>query len=182
MDDKTALKHLRKADEGALEWIIEKYSPYVGTIIWNILGERLPHSDLEEVAADTFMALWRNASNIRSDNLKSYLGSIARNRAISRLQTARMELPLEDDLLDISCSDPADLLHQKELHQALRRAVADMTEPDREIFLRHYYYCQKLSQIASEMGIKESTVKTKLRRGRVMLAESMKKRGYSLEN
>lgn len=182
MDDKSALKALRKSDESALEWVIEKYSPYVGTVIWNVLGDRFSPCEHEEVAADTFMALWRNSKKIHSENLKSYLGAIARNRALSRLQSTRIEIPLEKDILDVTCDDPADLLQQKELHSILNTAVLDMTEPDREIFLRHYYYCQKVSQIALEMGINESTIKTKLRRGRLALAKYLKKRGYYLEN
>ena len=48
-----------------------------------------------------------------------------------------------------------------------------MSHPDREIFLRHYYYCQTVSQISGEMGINVSTVKTKLRRGREKLRKQL---------
>ncbi len=44
-----------------------------------------------------------------------------------------------------------------------------MGQPDREIFLRHYYYAQTVQEISRETGLNESTVKTKLRRGRMRL-------------
>ena len=51
----------------------------------------------------------------------------------------------------------------------MREAVLAMPYPDREIFLRHYYYGQKLEAIAQEMDMNLSTVKTRLRRGREKL-------------
>ena len=41
--------------------------------------------------------------------------------------------------------------------------------PDREIFLRYYYYDQKISEIADEMDMNAETVKSRLRRGREKL-------------
>lgn len=51
----------------------------------------------------------------------------------------------------------------------MRRAVNTLGDPDREIFLRHYYYAQTVSEISHQMRLNESTVKTKLRRGRARL-------------
>ena len=58
---------------------------------------------------------------------------------------------------------------QKEEQQLVRRAVDGLGEPDREIFLRHYYYAQTVSQISREMQLNPSTIKTKLSRGRQRL-------------
>ncbi|MEF9971380.1 MAG: sigma factor-like helix-turn-helix DNA-binding protein, partial [Oscillospiraceae bacterium] len=63
-----------------------------------------------------------------------------------------------------------------------KRAVLAMELPDREIFLRHYYYYQALAQISVEMEINVSTVKTRLRRGREKLKEILHEGGYSLGN
>ena len=42
---------------------------------------------------------------------------------------------------------------------------------DREVFLRFYYYYQKTADIAADMGLNESTVRTKLNRGRAKLRD-----------
>ena len=49
------------------------------------------------------------------------------------------------------------------------RMLLSLEPADREVFLRRYYYCQKLGDISREMGLNESTVKSKLRRGREKL-------------
>ena len=48
-----------------------------------------------------------------------------------------------------------------------------MEPTDREIFLRFYFYCQKISQIAAAMELKENTVKSRLSRGREKLKASL---------
>ena len=51
-------------------------------------------------------------------------------------------------------------------------------EPERSIFLRHYYLYQSTGQIAEDMGINRNTVTTKLRRGRERLKEELRKEGF----
>jgi len=51
--------------------------------------------------------------------------------------------------------------------------VLSMTQPDKEIFLRFYYYCQSISVIAEKMGMNQSTVKTRLKRGREKLRQHL---------
>ena len=38
MDERDALKKMICKDEDALAWFIDRYAPYVSTIIYNILG------------------------------------------------------------------------------------------------------------------------------------------------
>lgn len=58
MDEHDALKKMVCKDEDALAWFIDRYAPYVSTIIYNILGSFVDSSDLEEVASDVFLTLW----------------------------------------------------------------------------------------------------------------------------
>ena len=64
---------------------------------------------------------------------------------------------------------PKTQIEKRELNLAVKRAVLAMPHPDKEIFLRFYYYCQTMEEISREMQINLSTVKTKLRRGRARL-------------
>ena len=57
----------------------------------------------------------------------------------------------------------------------VRRAVFSLPPPDKEIFLRHYYYAQTVREVAAAMGLNESTVKTRLRRGRDKLKQLLTK-------
>lgn len=182
MDESELLHRLRRYDERALAEVIDRYTAYVSTIIFNIIGLSACTSDVEETAADVFVALWNSADKVMPGKLKAYLSAVARNKALERLRRAGAELPLEEDCAVVSASCPERELESRELAQFLRRAVMEMGAPDREIFLRHYYYCQRVSQIASELDMSVSTVKTRLRRGRLKLKNILNEGGYNLED
>ena len=175
MDENTALGLLCSGDEAALGWFIDRYTGYVTTIIRNMLLPRLPETDVDEAVADVFIALWKNAGRIRAGGARAYLAGVARNKARDALRAARAELPLEDDALSIPVSGPDEALTESELHERTRRAVDAMEEPDREIFLRHYFYCQGVAEIALALDMNTNTVKTRLRRGREKLREVLTK-------
>lgn len=167
MTEAKALKELKKGSEEALEWFIQTYTPYVTTIIYNIIGNSMDENDVEEVVSDVFFALWRNADKVCLP--KGYLGTVARNMAKNKCRQLGHDLPLEDQILIVDELTPETRIEKKELRRAVKKAVLDMRHPDREIFLRFYYYCQTLEEISVEMNINLSTVKTKLRRGKARL-------------
>lgn len=171
MTERKALKELRKGSEEALGWFISQYTPYVTTVIYNIIGTYMDTADIEEVAADVFFTLWENASAVHS--VKGYLGTVARNKAKNKLRERKAELPLMEQILVVDGLDLEHLAEEKELSVAVKRAVMAMPQPDREIFLRFYYYYQELGDISSEMEINLSTVKSKLRRGRAKLKQAL---------
>ena len=64
MDERNALRALKKRDESALVWFVTRYTAYVNTILSSIAGDILTVRDLEEMSSDVFMVLWRNAGRI----------------------------------------------------------------------------------------------------------------------
>ena len=182
MDERHALRGLKQHDQAALAWFIERYAPYVNTIVFNIIGDKMSVGDVEEVSSDVFLALWKNAGKVRPGKVKAYLSGIARNMAKDRLRRSGTELPLEEDALTVSGTDIQHDLEIREQARLVKQAMLNMEYPDREIFLRHYYYCQPLSQIGSEMEMKLSTVKTRLRRGRGKLKDELIKGGFCDED
>lgn len=171
MTEKQALKELRSGSEDALGWFIHQYTPYVSTVISNIIGTYMAPADIEEVAADVFFTLWENADTVHS--VKGYLGTIARNKAKNKLRELTDDLPMKDHILIVDEMDPEHRMEQKELAAAVKRAVMAMRQPDRDIFLRFYYYYQSLEEISQETGIGLSSVKSRLRRGRLKLKQTL---------
>lgn len=167
MTEAAKLKKLRNGSEDALAWFIQKYSGYVTAVVFNIIGSSMDMADVEEVVSDTFVELWRNAEAVYS--VKGYLGTIARNKAKNMARKVGSDLPLDENILVIDDATPEGHYEKKELATAVKRAVIVMPPPDKEIFLRYYYYYQTLEQIAAEMDMNLSTVKTRLRRGREKL-------------
>ena len=169
MNEAKALALLKKGDEEALEWFIDKYSAYVGTVVSNILQGSMGHEDVEEVTSDVFVTLWRSAEKLYPLNLKGYLSRVARSLSMQKLRDKEIELPLDEDILILDDDSEFDRVAKEEQDDMVRNAVYSMAQPDKEIFLRFYFYYQSVSVIAKQMQMNPSTIKTKLRRGRERL-------------
>ncbi len=172
MTDEVILRRMRKGDPAGLEQLMNRYIPYVSAVTWNILKGAMTAEDAEEVVSDVFLAAWEQAQRLRSDRVKAWLGAVARNKARNKLRQMGRDLPLEEDILELPDEyTPANQAELAEERRQVRLAIDRFGAPDREIFLRHYYYAQTISEISACMSLNESTVKTKLRRGRMRLKE-----------
>ena len=171
MTESTALRNLKRGDTQALGWFIHKYTPYVTTVVHNIIGNSMDRADIEEVVSDVFVALWQNADKLHSP--RGFLGTTARNKAKNKAREKKLTLPLEEEILVIEELDPEAQIEKRELSAAVKRAVLEMGQPEKEIFLRFYYYYQTLEEIAEDLKLPLSTVKTKLRRGRIKLKQAL---------
>ena len=121
MEESEALERLQKGEEQALEWLIDRYAPYVNTVVYNIIGGVVPPGDVEEASADVFLVLWRNAEKIQPGKVKAYLGAAARNKAREKLRGLGRTLPLEEDALVMD--HPEHQLERKEQAELVRGAV-----------------------------------------------------------
>lgn len=179
MNETKALRRLRRGDEAALVWLLDRYAPYVNAVLTAVLG---PDPDREELASDVFLALWTHAGQVEPGKVKAWLGAVARNKARDALRRRKPDLPLEEDVLPLTVPGPEETISQAEQACFLRTAVLAMEETDRDLFLRHYYLCQTVAVIAAETGMNPSTVKTRLRRGRAKLKELLTEGGYGDED
>ena len=79
VDEAGALAALKKGDENALTWFMERYAAYAAAIINGIMLPRLTPADAEEALADVFVSLWRRAAERDSPG-----GSLQRLRLAAR--------------------------------------------------------------------------------------------------
>ena len=167
--DRKLLAALRAREPRGLEEAIGRYSPYVAGVLRKVLGQLGTQEDLEELSSDVFVALWQSAEGLREDSdLKLWLGVVARNRALKHLRALRLELPLEDAFLP--GPEPTRFWERQEETQLVRQALLRLSPTDRDIFLR-----QTVARIAEELGMNPSTVKSRLKRGREKLRNTLKK-------
>lgn len=171
MRDEKAVRLLKNKDPDGLKGLMDRYIPYVSSVVWSILGHAMTAQDAEEVVSDVFLAAWNQAEDLQSGKVKAWLGAVARNKAKNALRKAGFDLPLEEDVLEIPDDSPFEKLDRQEEAEAVRQALDTLAPKDRLIFLRHYYYGQTVADISREMKMPQSTVKSRLRRGREKLKE-----------
>lgn len=126
MNERILLMRLKHKSERALTEVIERYTAYVTTIIREILNDKATAEDVEELVADTFIALWTTAERIdyiHYSSLKAYIGMIARNKAKDFLRMHKnINLELYDDVLIIDDGVEKKIL-QKEQQQYIKNLL-----------------------------------------------------------
>ncbi len=172
MTEAAALARLQRGREDALAWFIDKYTAYVSTVIRYIIGGSMTEADVEEVASDVFLELWKQSACVSPSSVRPWLGGVARNKARQKLRERGLTLSLDEDLIAID-DDLCANLEQEERDRLVRAAVCAMEPTDRELFLRYYFHGQPIAAISKETGIPESTVKSRLRRGREKLRAAL---------
>lgn len=166
--------------EREFEKIIDGYTAYVVTVISKVAKERLNREDIEELASDVFAKLWerKNELNIQEGKEKAYIGASAINHTLNLLKKRGLlsTIPLEEDVISDNAT-PEKVLLEEEEATTIRQVIESLPEPDDEIFIRRYFYFEKIIDIARALNMKEQTVTTKLHRGKQKLAKLFKERG-----
>ncbi len=163
-DEVRLLMQLKNKERGSIDKAIEVYTPYLGTVLYNMVGNRLPKEDIEEIVSDVFVMLWKNAEyiDLKKGTMKSYIAAAARNFALKRLNKKKDCACLDD----IEISDNRSAADEILTGSAVWNAVMSLGEPDNEIFVRYYKFNERLKDISKATGINISTIKTKLSRGK----------------
>ena len=174
MTEEKLLKGLKNHRPEALETLILQYNRYASAVIASILGPNCCREDVEELASDVFVAVWNHAETLNPGKVKAYIGVTARNAAKSFLRKQK-HLPMDDDevFAMTSGTTPEHTLLKKEQAELVQKAVDSMSQPDREIFLRYYYYFQTSEQIGKAMGMGAGAVRARLMRGRETLKRAL---------
>ena len=168
MDEQNLIMRLQNGERQALEEIIQTYTHYLTAVAARALGPAPSREDLEEVISDAFLALWRFRDQLVT----------ARNLAYTKGKSRRETEEIPPHLPD-GRPGPEELAERQALHRQLRQLVEEMEEPDRTLFLRYYFQEEPLHQVADALGLKESTAKTRLARGRQRLKLALTRKGGS---
>ena len=171
IDEQYLIQQIKTGSQKALETVIDRYGSYVKAIAANIIKPSMTDADVEEVVSDVFLSLWSHPGDPDRGSLKGYLAAITRNKARDRLRRFHIEIPLENDFLEVPVEDSCRQIELAQLKQAVKQMVDRLEEPDRTILLRYYYFYQKTDAIARDMGMNPATVRTKLARSRQKLKE-----------
>ncbi|MDE6731943.1 MAG: sigma-70 family RNA polymerase sigma factor [Oscillospiraceae bacterium] len=177
--EKRLAAKLKKGDTAALKGIIDRYTGYVRTVIRNFSRGILSEQDVDELCSDVFYSLWQHRETLDARlGFRSYLSAIARNAVKDRFKSAKP--PCEDiSELDIpsefSVEDAAQL---SETMRCLDKGLEELSEQEREIFARYYFYGESTPQIAKKLNLAEGVVRSKLSRTRSKLKEYLTERGF----
>lgn len=183
LDDLQIVDLYWRRDPDAISQSLQKYGAYCFRVAKNILSSR---EDAEECVNDTWMRAWNSMPENRPAYLGSFLGTITRRLACSRLRrdTAQKrgggQIPLvleelEQCLPAVPGADRA--VEARELERAINSFLHTLPARECSIFLRRYWYAESIEGIARRYDIRQNTVKSSLYRSRQKLKNYLEKEG-----
>lgn len=179
MKDKKELKNYIVNNCIDLDTLIDDYTPYLRTIIQNMVGNNLSEEDKEEIIIDTFFILWkRYKENYFINSLSSYIAGITRNLIKEKLKTLKYNINIEqcENLAEYSKLD----IYVEEITEIneLYKNINSLKEVDIKIIHMFYYSNKSIKDIAKELKLSEVNVKTKLHRIRKKIKQELKQGGF----
>lgn len=176
----TIIALLQERSEQAIRELERCYGGLCSAIAGKILSSR---EDVQEVVNDTLLAAWNNIPPECPRSLSAYLSRITRNLSLARLRNNRAarrneQLTVCLEELEFCLGDsatPEQVLNQKLLTQAINAFLTTLTSTNRYLFVRRYYYLDEYGEIASNAGLSQQAVRTRLMRLRQQLRQYLQK-------
>jgi RNA polymerase sigma-70 factor (ECF subfamily) len=124
----------------------------------------------EDIASETFVRVWTIRNTIRSQSVKAYLFTIARNLHVDGRRREARHVELPERLSDPAPGPEAAAQGREEL-EAVLAALQELPEIDRAALLMRAQDEIPYEEIASALGLSLPAAKVKVHRARLRLAE-----------
>lgn len=187
MEDDKIIALYWQRNEDALRETAAKYGSYCMKLSMNILNDP---QESEENVSDAYLHTWNAIPPQRPQKLLAFLAKITRSLAINRYRAARAQkrggdtvaLSLEE--LDFCTPDRTkteDTVDAAALSDCISRFLHRQGEDARRIFMRRYFHCETIEEIARRFGVSEAKVKSSLFRTREKLRKHLESEGFVYE-
>lgn len=181
MDEQT--KVLQKAKQGDRKAFDALMRATARELFWYCRRLTGNETDADDLLQEVYLTAWQKLSQFQEEgSFSAWLRTVARRKWYNCLRKEQ-PTPAEqtEELPEDELCGPEYLTEQKLLGEALLRAMDEaLSEIQRMTVLLYYYDQKNISQIASEMGCSEGTVRSRLYYARQKLREAMEKKGYQL--
>ena len=185
LDDMALVERARSRDGAAVRLIMQRHNRRLYRVARSVLDDE---AEAEDVVQETYTRAFTHLDSFRGEaQLSTWLTRIALNEALGRLRQRRVTVGLGDiDAINDQGearviflpsarqdSDPEAAAARTEVRRLLERAVDDLPETFRMVFVLRDIEEMSTEETASQLGLRPETVKTRLHRARRLLRQSL---------
>jgi len=184
--DEELVARARHKDFGAFEELVDRYDDKIYRLAYRFVRNE---TEEKEIVQDTFLSVWRKLDTFKGDaQFGSWLYRVAANAALMRLRAQRRHPEVSTEELPIDYLDnyghlpntgenwakrPDDELQSDELRRRIQKAVDELPEIYRTVFLVRDVEGLSTEETAEVLQISVPTVKTRLHRARLALRDAI---------
>lgn len=166
--DEQLMVLVQGGDEAALATLYRRHTAILRTVISRVVHN---DADTDDLLQECFCELWRRAATYdeKKGKLLGWLITLARRRSIDRVRRRQAYSRAEERLTEHSKTEIDECHNHVEEEanaadcaEALRKALAELPEAQREALQMAYYQGLSQREIAAKTGIPLGTIKTRL--------------------
>jgi RNA polymerase sigma-70 factor (ECF subfamily) len=192
LSDDALVARAKEKDFEAFEALVERYQDKVYRLAFRFMRNE---TEAKEIVQETLLSVWRKLDGFKGDSqFSSWLYRVTANAALMRLRTQRRHPEVSTEELDPGFLDrapaaygqvtspgvnwarrPDDELQSEELRTELQRAIDNLPDIYRTVFLIRDVDGFSTEETAEALDISVPTVKTRLHRARIALREAIGK-------
>ena len=175
--DEELVRECRRGDARAWEALVRRHQERILNLAYQFAGNR---EDAGDLAQEIFVRLYHKLAQYDSDRaFRTWFNSLARNLCIDfyrqrRQRPARHPLPVEEfHTLAASTEGPDRCVERRSEREFLLRAMDELATASREAIVLKDLQGHSVEEIAGMLSLPEGTVKSRLFRARIELAEAV---------
>jgi RNA polymerase sigma-70 factor (ECF subfamily) len=181
-----ALSFIEKKDNATFSLLIKRLKPGLHSFVYRYIKD---NDICNEVLSQTFISVWEKIDQYNPEfNFSTWVYAIAKNEALGQLRTKQKTVShdalvasrskLLSDYspivtMNIESIGPSGEQLIKDLYDASIAAIDSLREPYKTVMVEREINQKQLQDIANNLGWNLSTVKTRLRKARKDVADSL---------
>ena len=181
MEDTEIIDLYWQRDQRAIDETHGKYGGFLAGIAWNILRS---HSDAEECVNDTYLRTWNAIPPQRPHSLLAFVCVLVRRYSIMRYRAniavkRNSSYDVAFDEIKECFAAPVNVegtVEVKLLTRTIEEFLDTLTQENRVIFLRRYWFSDSYEQIAERTGLTVKNISVRLTRTRKQLREYLREK------
>ena len=130
----------------------------------------------EDVLQDTFIKLWNNCNKVEFAKVKSYIFTIANNLFLDSKRHEVVVRKHEKSYIHQNTNEsPEFLMIEEEFLEKVEKAIADLPEKQRIVFMLSRFEKKKYKEIAEKLDISIKTVEKRMHSALLIMREKIGK-------
>ncbi|HEY4786573.1 MAG TPA: RNA polymerase sigma-70 factor [Bacteroidales bacterium] len=124
----------------------------------------------EDITQEVFLKIWEKKEEIKIETVKSLLFTIANNMFLNRIEHQKVSFRFVNNFQRNTLAEAPDFeLEMKEFDQRLQKALADLDEKKRTVFLMNRIDEFTYNEIAENLGLTVKAVEKRMEKALAFL-------------
>lgn len=178
IEDDELIVRFKKGDRRAFERLVAKYSNYVASIAFNIVGD--PHI-AGDMAQEAFVKAYKKIAHLDNPRrFKAWIFSIVRSTCIDWLRRERIRPCSLDRIADDEGIEPPETLRKgaastetEELRERILSVINQMPKIYQQIVMLKHLRNMSYKEMSEFLAVPVATIESRLYRARLLLKERL---------